>query len=382
MKIFNIRLGKKFYCRHFTYVKLLNLPSFEKTEGSTFLIECETIYFLINKNNIRLMTTENDINTASSDEKRKPYVILIGSASGIGKSTIAAELAKTLNIKHLIESDFLRAVVRGIIGKEYAPALHSSSYDAYKHIRNKSRYTSYDELIAAGFDDHASYVIPAVEKVIQRAITDFDDIVIEGVHLVPGLINTEQFEDEANIYFFVLSSDEESHKERFVKRAIQIHRGGKQLDFFKENRIIHDHLLAQAKENDVHIIKAEAIDKTLEKILSVINKSCTTIKLTNTVDELKDIINIIINENNGTLEKVTYNIKGFSEPLIRNVNVSDFESAQKFIENLNEDEDKKKYLNELYELSEYRQTTICAPNQEKLDKIINELNDRGYVLNE
>ena len=30
---------------------------------------------------------------------RKPYVILIGSASGIGKSTIAAELAKSLNIK-------------------------------------------------------------------------------------------------------------------------------------------------------------------------------------------------------------------------------------------------------------------------------------------
>ena len=68
---------------------------------------------------------------------RKPYVILIGSASGIGKSTIAAELAKSLNIKHLIESDFIRAVVRGIIGKEYAPALHSSSYDAYKSIRNK-----------------------------------------------------------------------------------------------------------------------------------------------------------------------------------------------------------------------------------------------------
>ena len=87
---------------------------------------------------------------------RKPYVILIGSASGIGKSTIAAELAKSLNIKHLIESDFIRAVVRGIIGKEYAPALHSSSYDAYKSIRNKSRYTSYDDLWAADFDEHAS----------------------------------------------------------------------------------------------------------------------------------------------------------------------------------------------------------------------------------
>ena len=313
---------------------------------------------------------------------RKPYVILIGSASGIGKSTIAAELAKTLNIKHLIESDFIRAVVRGIIGKEFAPALHSSSYDAYKNLRNRNRYNSYDELVSAGFDEHASYVIPALEKIIQRAITDYDDIIIEGVHLVPGLINIDQFKDYANIYFFILSSDEEAHKERFVKRAIQIHRGGKQLDFFKENRIIHDHLLAQAQVNDVNVINSESIEKTLDKILSVINKSCTTIKLINSVDDLKDVINIIINENNGSLERVTYNIKGFKEPLIRNINISDGESASKFIEKINEDESKKEYLTELYNLSNYRDTTICASNTEKLEKIIKELNDKGYVLNE
>ena len=313
---------------------------------------------------------------------QKPYVILIGSASGIGKSTIAAELAKTLNIKHLIESDFIRAVVRGIIGKEYAPALHSSSYDAYKNLRNRNRYNSYDELVSAGFDEHASYVIPALEKIIQRAITDYDDIIIEGVHLVPGLINTEQFKDYANIYFFILSSDEESHKERFVKRAIQIHRGGKQLDFFKENRIIHDHLLNQAKANNVNVINSESIEKTLDKILSIINKSCTTVKLINGVDDLEDVINIIINENNGSLEKVTYDIKGFKEPLIRNISVNDSESANKFIEKINEDENKKEYLTELYKLSNYRDTTICASNQEKLDKIIKELNEKGYVLNE
>ena len=313
---------------------------------------------------------------------RKPYVILIGSASGIGKSTIAAELAKQLHIKHLIESDFIRAVVRGIIGKEYAPALHSSSYDAYKHLRNKSRYEDYNELVSSGFDEHASYVIPALEKIIQRAITDYDDIIIEGVHLVPGLIDTDQFREYANIYFFILSSDEESHKERFVKRAIQIQRGGKQLDFFKENRIIHNHLLRQAEKNDVDVIKAESIDKTLDSILAIINKSCTTVKLINTVDEVADVINIIITQNNGSLEKVSYNIPGFKEPLIRNINVSDVASAEKFLKKINEDEDKKEYLRKLYDLSDYRNTTICASNQERLDKIINELNEKGYVLNE
>ena len=328
------------------------------------------------------MTNENNEFDKTGRDYRKPYVILIGSASGIGKSTIAAELAKTLNIKHLIESDFIRAVVRGIIGKEYAPTLHSSSYDAYKNIRNKNRYNSYNDLVSAGFDDHASYVIPALEKIIQRAITDYDDIIIEGVHLVPGLINIDQFKNYANIYFFILSSDEESHKERFVKRAIQIHRGGKQLDYFKENRIIHDHLLNQAKENDVNIITAEAIDKTLENILSTINKSCTTLKLTNTVEQLEDVIDIIINQNNGTLEKITYNIKGFKEPLVRNINVSDKKAANAFLKNINEDNDKKEYLTELYKLSEFRKTTICASNREKLNNIIKELNKKGYVLNE
>ena len=313
---------------------------------------------------------------------RKPYVILIGSASGIGKSTIAAEIAKKLNIKHLIESDFIRAVVRGIIGKEYAPALHSSSYDAYKHLRNKNRYVDYHDLVSAGFDEHASYVIPALEKIIQRAITDYDDIIIEGVHLVPGLINIEQFKDFSKIYFFILSSDEKSHQERFVKRAVQIHRGGKQLDYFKENRIIHDHLITQAKINNVHIINSETIEKTLEKILSIINKSCMTVKLINSVNELEDVVNIIINENKGSIEKITYNIKGFKEPLIRNVNINDIESANSFIKNINDDENKKEYLNELYKLSEYRQTTICASNEEKLDKILKELTDKGYVLNE
>lgn len=313
---------------------------------------------------------------------RKPYVILIGSASGIGKSTIAAELAKTLNIKHLIESDFIRAVVRGIIGKEYAPALHSSSYDAYKNLRNKNRFENYNDLVSAGFDEHASYVIPALEKIIQRAITDFDDIVIEGVHLVPGLIDIDQFKEYANIYFFVLSSDEESHKERFVKRAVQIHRGGKQLDFFKENRIIHDHLLKQAEMNNVPVINTETIEKTLDKILAIINKSCTTINLVNNVDELEDVIDIIINQNNGSIEKVTYNIKGFKEPLIRNIGVGDSESANKFIKNISENKDKKEYLTELYKLSDYRPTTICASNQEKLDDIIKQLKDKGYVLNE
>ena len=132
--------------------------------------------------------------------------------------------------------------------------------------------------------------------------------------------------------------------------------------------------------HNVNVIKTESIETTLEKILAIINKSCADVNLINSIDELEDVIDIIINKNNGSLEKVTYNIKGFKEPLIRNVNVSDAESANLFIKTINENKDKKEYLSELYDSSEYRKTTICASNQEKLDKIISELKEKGYVL--
>ena len=135
-----------------------------------------------------------------------------------------------------------------------------------------------------------------------------------------------------------------------------------------------------AKINNIHVINAESIETTLEKILAIINKSCATINLINGIDELEDVIDIIINKNQGSLEKITYNIKGFKEPLIRNVSVSDSESANNFIKNINGDKSKKEDLSELYKLSEYRKTTICASSQEKLDKIISELKEKGYVL--
>lgn len=314
---------------------------------------------------------------------RKPYVILVGSASGIGKSTISAELAKKLEIKHLLESDFIREIVRGIIGKEYVPALHKSSFNAYKVLRNKKNFNNHVDLINAGFVEHASFIIPAIEKVISRAISDYDDIVIEGVHLVPGLINTEQFKDKASIHFFVLSSDEESHKERFVKRAMQIHRGGKQLEYFSENRTIHDFLISRANENDVRVIKTHAIDRTVQSMLTSITETCKTVMLDNTVDELTDVVDIVINKHGGIIEEITYLVPGFKEPLKRKVGVSDPDKTKNFIESLKNKPTIKNDFEYLYKLSNnIRGNKICASDKETLDAIIKDLDNKGYLYKE
>jgi 2-phosphoglycerate kinase len=313
---------------------------------------------------------------------RKPYIILIGSASGIGKSTIASELAKELDIKHLIETDFIREIVRGIIGPDYAPALHKSSFDAYVTLKDKSRYGGNEDLIRAGFEEHASFVIPAVEKVIKRAVDDFDDVVIEGVHLVPGLVDFNKFKDDASIHFFILTANEEVHKERFVRRAMKIKRGGKHLEYFRENRIINDFLVDHAREHHVPVINNRDIENTVKRMLTIIKENCKELLFHHSVDQLIEETKIIINKYGGRIVDVSYFLPGFGEPLKRNVNVYDPVEAERFIKLLEENPKRKKDLEGLYELSDnVHSHRICAPDEESLEKMIEELEQKGLIYN-
>lgn len=313
---------------------------------------------------------------------KKPYVILIGSASGIGKSTIASELAKELGIKHLIETDFIREIVRGIIGPDYAPALHKSSFDAYTTLRDKERFKDDGlALINAGFEEHASFVIPAIEKVIKRAVDDFDDVVIEGVHLVPGLINIAKFKNDASIHFFILSADEDVHKERFVKRAMKIKRGGKHLEYFKENRTIHNYLVEQANEHDIPVINNQDLESSKKRMLSLIREICKVMILKHPVDGLEQEIDIVIEKYGGRIVDVSYFLPGFGEPLKRKVNVYDPREAKRFVQHLKENPKRKKDLERLYELSDnVHSHKICAPDKETLHKMVEELTKVGFIF--
>ena len=311
----------------------------------------------------------------------KPYVILIGSASGIGKSTIASEVSKKLDIKYLIETDFIREIVRGIIGSDYAPALHKSSYNAYTTLRDSYNYETEEKLIEAGFEEHASFVIPAIEKVIKRSVKDKDSIVIEGVHLVPGLINIEQFKEDANVYFFILTADKEAHQERFISRAMAIKRGGAQLDYFKENRIINDDLIRKANSLSIPVINNTSIDNTLKKILQIINEVSEEVFLQHSIEEI-DLERQIITKYGGKITDISYYIPEFKEPLTRKIDEYDDEfNSHKFISHIESDSKQKESLAKLYELSNNMHSHhISAPDKENLDRIIQELKKHGLVI--
>lgn len=306
----------------------------------------------------------------------KPYVILIGSASGIGKSTIASRISKKLNIKYLIETDFIREIVRGIIGADYAPALHKSSYNAYTTLKDTLNFESETKLIEAGFEEHSSFVIPAIEKVITRSVKDKDSIVIEGVHLVPGLINIKQFDNLANVYFFILTADEESHKQRFIQRAMAIKRGGSQLDYFKENRIINNDLIQKARTLNIPVINNVDKEETIKKMLQYINEVSEEVFLKHSIDDI-DLERSIISKHGGRISDVSYYVSDFNSPLTRVID--DYDDNLEYINDVEEPKHRK-ILETLYDLSNnIHSHHIYAPDKKSLNNIIKDLKNHSLI---
>src|SRR5688500_14806238 len=54
----------------------------------------------------------------------RPLIILIGGATGVGKSTVATQLAGRLGITRIIPTDAIREVMRSMFSEELMPTLH------------------------------------------------------------------------------------------------------------------------------------------------------------------------------------------------------------------------------------------------------------------
>ena len=64
----------------------------------------------------------------------RPVVILIGGATGTGKSTVATELAHRLGITRVTSTDFIRQTIRAFFPPELMPVVHYSSFEGDETI--------------------------------------------------------------------------------------------------------------------------------------------------------------------------------------------------------------------------------------------------------
>ena len=198
----------------------------------------------------------------------RPLIILIGGTTGVGKSTMAAQLANRLGIIRVASTDMVRQVMRAFLAPDLMPAIHYSSFECAKAVRIPLRGEV--DLARAGFIEQTKTVAVGLEALVARAVDEAQSMILEGVHLVPGFLDRRRWRDALVIEVVVALPDPARHRTNFTARDWQT--GGvrplqKYLEHFAEIRRIQDYILTQATEHGVRVIANESIDDAVREVM-------------------------------------------------------------------------------------------------------------------
>jgi len=200
-----------------------------------------------------------------------PLVILLGGATGVGKSTIATMLASRLGITRVIPTDAIREVMRSLFTEHIFPTLHTSSFDAARLVRHPLPRSA--DPVIVGFRDQASAVAVGIEALVQRAVDEGTDLIIEGAHVVPGFLDEKRFAGDAVIVpMLVTVDDEELHRSHFVIRAHESRNrpSERYLDFFDNIRELQKYLKSMALQHGVPLVPSYNLDATLSQVIDLV----------------------------------------------------------------------------------------------------------------
>ena len=214
-----------------------------------------------------MLHVQNIVRTVSNVVSlARPTIVLIGGVSGSGKSTLARQLAREHGTD-VLSSDTIRAALQAVLPYAAAPALHHSSFGAWRTL------TLDPADILAGFCKQADLLAPALRGVMERAVTEGRSLVVEGVHAIPGLLPMTLPGAQVLTVFLTVSS-ERDHRHRFMLREAQT-RGSRPakpyLDQFTDLRTLQSNLEARA-----HLLGVPVVDSDEQAALVLHHLLVTT----------------------------------------------------------------------------------------------------------
>jgi 2-phosphoglycerate kinase len=197
----------------------------------------------------------------------KPVILLLGGATGVGKTSLGHEVAYRLGIHRIVSTDAIRQVMRIMLSADLAPAIHTSSYNAHQVVGDLA---TGEDPVAGGFRFQATIVSIGVRAMMDRAVAENTSMILEGVSVVPGLIDLERYAEVAHVIFLVVASlEEDAFATRFAARAKATarrppHRYLENLDSILR---IQDYLLELAEGSGVPIVDNSHFDTSVTSII-------------------------------------------------------------------------------------------------------------------
>jgi len=199
----------------------------------------------------------------------QPLVILVGGTTGVGKSTLATQVAHRLGISRVVSTDTVRQVMRAFFAPDLMPEIQFSSFEAAGGVRIPlPEWSDADE---AGFIEQAKSIAVGVNAVVDRAITEGQRTIIEGVHIVPGFLDRSRWSQAVVVEVVLAIRDLERHRSHFYVREWEtdgIRPLRRYIQGFPRIRKVQDYILAQAAKQGVPVLENESIDKTVKSVMA------------------------------------------------------------------------------------------------------------------
>ncbi len=198
----------------------------------------------------------------------RPLIVLIGGTTGVGKSTIATEVAHRLGITRIVSTDSIREVMRGIFTKDLMPAIYESAFNAWRGLRVPVPHGANPVIV--GFREQTAVVTTGVKALIDRSVVEGDSLVLEGIHLAPGYIETRQFKNARVVQLVIAVDDEDSHRSHFYIREVQTD-GMRPFERYRANfsniRLLGHYIEDLARERGIPVIVSHQLDLTVADVI-------------------------------------------------------------------------------------------------------------------
>lgn len=205
-----------------------------------------------------------------------PLVIMIGGATGVGKSTIATQLAVRLGIVRVVATDAVREVMRALFTKELMPTLYTSSFEADSALREPPPRPL--DRVIVGFREQTAAVAVGIRALVERAAVEGTSIVIEGAHVVPGFFDLDAYEGRVlGVPLVVTVDDEELHRSHFAVRSTDS--SSRPFERYSQGfpniRRVQKYIKSQALSHNVPTIPNYSLDQALSAVIDLVVERAT-----------------------------------------------------------------------------------------------------------
>jgi len=197
-------------------------------------------------------------------------IILVGGMPTAGKSTIAENLSKHLNLPW-ISTDQIGIIMRAVATKEKHPKLFT--WEDYEGVQFLNKFTA-DEIADNEFaNGDANWL--GVRKLIKEDYTWNDGFIIEGTHILPHLV-AQDFSDSSNIKAVFLGDHDIERVRRVVStRNVLVFNTAAYTDSLQEKDIewalnFSEKLKSQVLKYKMPWVEVEKNENDLTKVLTAL----------------------------------------------------------------------------------------------------------------